>query len=418
VRHLGISVAVVSALCVVAPARSRAQAISFDEAIGLAAGTPRVRGEARALEERSAGDARISDTTEASRLYAMPGVRALEEADVGFEGQIQLGHSWNLAGLADAQRRTASQEREAREARTRAVALAHRLLAARAWMSMREAEAHLGTAREALEIAERVLERTLRAQGAGVATLADVAEARAFVSEARAAVLAVQGEIVDTQVDFGAALGRADVETLGTAGEIPSPSVPSAAEIERVLADVTRIPEVEAARLSALASRARDAELAAIRGPRLDADLMVYRESPGGLMIFGQLGVALPLADLAARERSVAREEAVLREGEAEEQALAWQREAHRVAPEVEHTAAGAESYRTELVPALEALLAARERQLAVGETTVLPVLDATRRLVEARAALTRAETERAWAATRAWLLLAMHADAPTRGSR
>lgn len=401
-----------------ASAGARAQAVTFDEAIGLSAGTPLVRAEERALSERSEGDARISDTTEASRLYAMPGVRALAEEDVGFEGQIQLGHSWNLAGLADAQRRTASQEREAREARSRAVALAQRLLAARAWMSMREAEAHLGTAREALEIAERVLERTTRAQTAGVATLADVAEARAFVSEARAAVLAVQGEIVDTQVGFGAALGRADVETLGTAGEIPSPSVPSATEIERTLADVTRIPEVEAARLSALASRARDAELAAVRGPRLDADLMVYRESPGGLMIFGQVGVALPLADLAARERSVAREEAVLREEQAAEQVLAWQREAHRVAHEVEHTAAVAESFRTELVPALEALLAARERQLAVGETTVLPVLDATRRLIEARAALTRAQTERAWAATRAWLLLATHADAPARGSR
>ncbi len=390
------------------PATARAQAVSFDEAIGLADRTPSVRAEERALEERRAGDGRISDITEASRIFAMPGVRALSEEDRGFEGQVQLGHSWNLAGLADAQRRTARQEREAREARARAVALSQRLLAARAWMSLREAEAHLGTAREALTIAERVLERTERAEAGGVGTHADIAEARAYLSEARAAVLAVQGEIVDAQITLGAALGTGDVETLSTAGEIPAPPIPTPAEIERVLGDVTDVPEVVAARLRVLASEAREAEVAAARGPRLDADVMVYRESPGGLLIFGQLGFNLPLADLAARERSVVREETALREGEAEEATLAWQREAHRVAHEVEHSAAVAESYRAELVPSLEALLAARERQLTVGETTVLVLLDSTRRLVAARAALTRAQTEHAWAATRVWLLLSV----------
>jgi outer membrane protein TolC len=398
-------------------ASSASAQVSFDEAIGLADATPVVRAEQRALETRRAGDARISDVTEASRLYAMPGVRAVSERDQGFEGQIQIGHSWNLAGLADAQRRTARGEREAREARARAAALSQRLLAARAWMSLREAEAHLVTARAALDIATRVLDRTERAAAAGLATRADVAEAQAYVSESRAAVLTVQGAVVDAQVELGAALGRADVEMLATAGPIPSPSIPDAAEIERRLSDVQHIPEVVAARLSALASRARAAEVAATRGPRLDADVMVYRESPDGLMIFGQVGVALPLADLAARERALVREEAELRDGAAEEAALAWQREAHRVAHEVEHTAAVATSYRTELVPSLEALVTARERQLAAGETTVLVVLAATRRLAEARAALTRAETEHAWAATRAWLLLAVRERGAAAGA-
>ena len=131
-------------------------------------------------------------------------------------------------------------------------------------------------------------------------------------------------------------------------------------------------------------------------------------------MIFGQIGVNLPLADLAARDRSVVREEAALREGEAEEAALAWRREAHRVAHEVEHSHQVVLSFRDELVPALEALLAVRERQLVAGETTTLLVLEATRRLVSARASLTRAETEAAWAATRAWLLLAVQESART----
>jgi cobalt-zinc-cadmium efflux system outer membrane protein len=379
-----------------------AQSVSFDEAIGLSAATPAVAGEERALAERVEGDARISDVTESSRLYAMPGLRALSDEDRGFEGQVQIGHSWNLADLAGAQRRTAARERQAREARARSVALEQRLSAARAWMSMREAEAHLATAREQLALAARIVERTERARAAGVATSADVAEARAFLSQARATVLAVRGEIVDVQVSLGAALGRADVETLGTDGPLPEPPLPEPAAIEQSLADVTRMPAVEAARLAALAMHAREVELAAVRGPRLDVDLTAYRESPAGLLLFGQVGVALPLADLAARERAIAREEA----------ALAWRREAHRVAHEVEHTREVVRSYRDELVPALETLLAAREQQLAAGATTTLLVLEATRRLVEARASLTRAETEAAWAATRAWLLLAVQQSA------
>jgi outer membrane protein TolC len=396
------SLGLLAALAFGSPDLARAQTITFDDAIGLSSSTPVVTGEERALAARAEGDARISDITEASRLYAMPGLRALSEEDRGFEGQVQLGHSWNLADLAGAQRRTASREREAREARARAVALEQRLAAARAWMSMREAEAHLETAREQLVVAERIVERTERMRAAGIATLADV-------SQARASVLAVRGEIVDVQVSLGAALGRADVETLGTSGPLPDPALPAPSDIEVRLADVTHVPAVEAARLASLATHARDVELAAMRGPRLDVDLIAYRESPAGLLLFGQVGVVLPLADLAARERSVAREEAALRESEAEEAALAWRREAHRVAHEVEHTREVVRSYREELVPALEALLAARERQLTAGETTTLLVLEATRRLVEARASLTRAETEAAWAATRAWLLLAVH---------
>lgn len=394
---------------------ARAQPVTFDEAIGLSASSPSVAGQERALDARREGDARISDITDPSRIYAMPGVRALSEQDRGFEGQLQLGHSWNLAGLPGAQRRTASREREARAARARAVALEQRLAAARAWMSMREAEAHLATAEEQVALAERVRDRTERARSAGLATLADLAEARAFVSVSRATVLEARGDLVDAQIVLGAALGRADVETLRTSGALPRPPLPEPRQIERRLSDVARVPAVEAARLASLAAEARDVELAAARGPRLDVDLIAYRESPGGLLVFGQVGVSLPLADLAARERSVASEEAALRESEAEEAALAWRREAHRVAHDVEHAREVALGHREDLVPALEALLEVRTRQLAAGETTVLYVLEATRRLVEARAARSRAETREAWAETRAWLLLSVHASAEPR---
>jgi len=394
-----------------ATSSAAAQGVSFDEAIGLADSAPLVTGEARALEARRTGDARISDITESSRVYLMPGVRAFTEEDRGFEGQIQVGHSWNIAGLADSQRRSARMERDARAAEGRFRALSQRLIAARAWLSLRECEERLRAVEETALLATRILERTERGLRGGVATQADVAEARAYLAEANAARLMAQGAIVDAQVVLGDAMGRADVESLATQGALPQPSLPAPSQIETTLRDAEGAPPVVAARLRALATDARDAELAAGRGARLDADLMAYRESPGGLLLFAQLGVQFPLADLSARDRSVLGEQSALLEAQAEQEALAWQRQSHSAAHEVEHTRGVAALLEGELVPSFVTLVDARERQLSAGETTVLILLDATRRLVDARVALSRALTERTWAEMRAWLLLSLPSE-------
>lgn len=395
-----------------------AQSVSFDEAIGLSESAPLVEGEARALQSRHAGDARISDITEPSRVYLMPGARVFSEEDRGFEGQVQIGQSWNLAGLADSQRRSARIERDARAAEGRFRALSQRLIAARAWLSLREHEAQLRALEETVALATRIQERTERGLRGGVSTQADLAEARAYLAEANAARLMAQGAIVDAQVALGDAMGRAEVETLSTTGALPQPTLPSPAQIEHALRDAEGAPPVVAARLRALANDARDAELTASRGPRIDADVIAYRESPGGLLLFAQLGVQFPLADLAARDRSTLREETTLLEAQAEQAVLDWQRQSHSVAHEVEHTRGVQTLLEAELVPSFVALVDARERQLAAGETTVLILLDATRRLVNARVELARASTERAWAEMRAWLLLSLPSDDEQRGAR
>lgn len=82
-RALLRTAALFASLALSHPVSVRAQAVSFDEAIGLADRTPAVRAEEQALEERRIGDGRISDITEASRIVAMPGVRALSDEDRG-----------------------------------------------------------------------------------------------------------------------------------------------------------------------------------------------------------------------------------------------------------------------------------------------------------------------------------------------
>jgi hypothetical protein len=120
----------ISILCVLGALpcahHASAQAIGFDEAIGAVPRAPDLEAHGRALEARSAGDARISDITQTSRLYFMPGIRVFNAEDRGFEGQVQIGHSFDLGGLAGAQRSAARQERGALSARTRALALSGR----------------------------------------------------------------------------------------------------------------------------------------------------------------------------------------------------------------------------------------------------------------------------------------------------
>ncbi|MFO0681648.1 MAG: hypothetical protein U0234_06340 [Sandaracinus sp.] len=397
-----------SLLLVAPPGIASAQAtLTFDEAIGLAEDAPELQALDDALGARRRGDERISDVTELSRAYVIPGVRVLDEQDRGFEGQVQIGHSWNLAGLADARRHSARDEREALSARARAAALARRLDAAYAWIVLFRVERSLALAHEASGIAADLAERTAGAASRGVLTEADRAEADAFAAETAALELAAEGERVSARIALARAMGTDAPSELATTGELPSPPVPEPERIAAQLRDVDALPRVVAARLTAAAIRARDAELSAQAGVRLDADLIVYRESPAGLMIFPQIGLQIPMADLAARDRSIVAEQGTIAEGATEATRADALREAYEVGHEVEHARETLALLETRFVPALERLVALRARQLEVGETTVLVALDARRRLLRARDELTLAQATRAWAEVRAWLLLA-----------
>lgn len=404
----GVRTAVLIALVLASPSVGRAQdAISFDVAIGLAEEAPEVQALGDALEARRGGDDRISDVTELSRAYVVPGVRVLDEQDRGFEGQLQIGHSWNLAGLADARRRSAGEERDALSARARAAALSRRLEAAYAWIVLHRAERTLVLAEDVGRIATELAERTAGAAARGALTEADHAEADAFAAEAEAFTLAAEGERVAARVALARAMGTSAPGALATSGALPMPTLPEIEAIATRLSDVDRLPRVVAARLAAAAIRARDAEVSAQVGLRLDADLIVYRESPAGLMIFPQIGLQIPMADLAARERSVIAEQGTIAEGATEATRADALREAFEVAHEVEHARATVTLLETRFVPALAHLVELRTRQLAVGETTVLITLDARRRLLRAQSEQVLAEAALAWAEVRAWLLLA-----------
>lgn len=402
-RALGLSLALSAALAT----RAEAQAITFDEALALGDDAPDVRGADRALEARRRGDEGISDITHPTEIQVVPGVRVLSEQDRGFEGSIGISQGWSLSGLPGARRRAAEDERAALAAQRRVLALTHRLDAARAWIDLRVLERQVELATEEHRTAEEALARVERALEAGVVTAADVADVRAFTGELRLAMLTAEARRLGAMLALAEATGRAPVHGLRTAGASPDPELPSYERLEALLMDVDDLPEVVAARLESIAARTREVELAAASGPTLATGVQAYREAPSGVIVFGLLTLGLPLADLAARDRSIALAEIEEREAELEARSLAAMRSGFAVAHEVDHTRREEAVLETEVVPALDELASVRQRQLHVGETTVVLALDARRRRIAAHARLAQAEGAATWAAVRAWMMLA-----------
>ena len=390
------------------PGVAGAQAITFDEALSLTEASPEQRARERELQARARGDAEISEIiTSPLRIDAQPGVRMLVQESSGFEGQLTVQQAWSLADLGGARRRTARHERDALAAQARAVALEARLGAAHAWLALRATEEALELARAEAALAHELAERAERSAGAGVLTAADAADAAAFAAEAELRALAIEGTAVQARVALARETAREASHDLRTEGEAPVPELPAPEMIEARLADAERHPSVVAARLATIALRAREVEAAAEVGPELTTGVVLYRESPGQFLLFGELGVTLPLADLAARQRSQILAEAERIEGDEERARLAVRALAVEVAHEVEHARREEALVTDTVLPSLERLVSAREAMLAAGEGTTLALLDARRRLVAARARAAEVRAGRTWAELRAWLLLA-----------
>jgi outer membrane protein TolC len=381
--------------------------ITFDQALALTEESPEVRAAERAIRARAEGDERISEAiTAPTELQLMPGARILREEERGFEGQFGIVQGWSLSGLGTARRQAAGDERQALTAEVRARALERRLEAARAWVELSVLERQVTFVRAEASLATVMRERIERATDVGMMTCADVAEALAFEGEAELRVLLAEEERLSSVLALTLAMGISADERLRTVGSRPAPEVPAHDELEARLLDVEGLPAIQAARLAAIAQRARDVELAAASGPTMQTGVQVYRESPDGFMVFGQLNFGIPFADLFARERSIARAELERLEGAHEESILVARRDAVAITYEVENTRAQERVLRTSIVPALERLVAQREEQLRAGEITVVLRIEAQRRLLAAQIQLNRLEGARLWAELRAWLML------------
>ena len=201
------------------------EAITFDEALGLAEASPAQAGLRRAVEVKRAGDAHVSALPSNPVLLLQPAV-APRDAARRPEGQLSLSVPFNLSGLGGARRDAASRETAALDAQARAEALSRRLDAARAWIDLWAAELAEKLSREELALAEELAARTRRAAESAALTRADAADADAYLAEARLLALSVEGEVTDLGLALARATSRPVPRVLGTVGQLPAPEVP------------------------------------------------------------------------------------------------------------------------------------------------------------------------------------------------
>lgn len=385
---------------------STPRAVSFDQAIGLAEQAPDVQGARRAVSEQRALAGAIGPLAHNPQLTVQPGVRLAQPDARGFEIQASLTQSWSLAGLGEARREAVRAEGGALAAAARARALSQRLAAARVWIDLWEAQRLLAVARREAEVAAELLSAVEKAAAAEAATRADVADARAYLAEARLQGIQAEGEVTERSLALSRELADAGAAPLAAAGELPAPALPPEGRWASLVQRAGRLPEVEARQLEARAERARLVEERAARGAQLSLGVAVQRDQPSGFVVYGLAGVTLPVFDAGERERSAIAGRAATLEGQAARARSDGRAELRWALHEVEHSGEVLAAVRDQLLPAVEEGIAARERIYRAGDATLLEVLQGRRQGLAARGRLEQARAREAWARVKAWLLL------------
>jgi cobalt-zinc-cadmium efflux system outer membrane protein len=384
--------------------------VSFDQAIGLSIEAPDVRGAERAVVEKHEMRGRISTMTSNPQVYLQPGYRVAPVANQGVEVQASVMQSWNLAGLSSARVTTARLEEDVLSAQARARALEQRLDAARAWVDLWSAERVLEVVKQEAALGGDFVRLVEKAAAASAATKADLAEAKAYHAETRLNVIAAEGEVVER----GLALARvlaAGVDPLSASGDLPAASVPMGTNRKDLVQRAANLPNVQAKALEADVEKARNIEEKAARGTSLSLGVYLQRDSPGGFVGYGAVGLTFPMFDQGERERSVTVARAAQLEGEKKREMTNVATDLALGLHEVDHSQEVVDTISGALVPALEETLANRLRIFEAGEATILEVITARRNLVNARGRLERARAQNAWARVKVWLWLSVLND-------
>lgn len=381
--------------------------VSFDQAIGLSVEAPDVRGAERAVVDKHEMRSGISSMTSNPQVYLQPGFRVAPVANQGAEVQASVMQSWNLAGLSSARVTTARLEEDVLSAQARAKALEQRLDAARAWVDLWSAERVFEVTKQEAALGGDFVRLVEKAAAASAVTKADLADAKAYHAETRLNVIAAEGEMLERGL-FLARVLAAGSEALSSSGDLPTVPVPVGTSRKEALQRVANLPMVQAKALEADVERARDVEEKAARGTSLSLGVYLQRDSPGGFVGYGAVGLTFPMFDHGERERSVTVARAAQLEGEKKREVANATTDLALGLHEVDHSQEVVDTISGAMIPALEEALASRLRIFEAGEATILEVITARRNLANARGRLERARAQNAWARVKVWLWLSV----------
>jgi outer membrane protein TolC len=386
---------------------ARAEAVTFEQALGGAARAPTVVGAAEAEAVREAMDRGITGAPENPQIQVMPGYRFTPQGEEGLELQVTIQQGLSLDGLGDARQRAARTEREVLAMEHAASLLERRLGVAQAWLDVWASAEELRLVREERETAGRLLSALERAAAAGERTRIDLATMRGYAAEVDLRTIAIEGRLHHEGLWLGSEMGRTDGEPVLVRGDAPSVRLPEALRIRRLIVHAERMPGVARHRLVALSARAREVEARAEAASRLYVGASAQLNQPdNGFVLFGLVGAQLSMFTQNERARSTQLGDAEQIEGERGQAERDARRAAADAIHELDHTRETEAALRERLVPALEEVAALEERALGLGESTVLRLVEARRRVLEAHERLAEATGERIWAEVNVWLML------------
>jgi len=389
------------------------RSVTFDAALGLTDRTPKVVGPAQAAREKAEQDRNISSVPYNPQVSVMPGWRFAPKDQRQPELVVEIVQPWNLSGQSAARRQTVGLEERVLAAEARAAALASRLAAARAWVYAWAAAHVLDETRHEERIAAEIERLVDRATSLGAMTRADLAEARAYHAEARAAVLNAEGELFQTGLDLGREVGSPEAAPFLAEGPLPEPPAPVPAMRDELLQQIALLPTVTIKKLQARAAAARQVEEKAARGTLAQFGAVLQRDAPDGLVVSALARLTFPLFERGERERATLRADEVRIEGERADALLSVRFDLAAGFHEVDHTAELLTVFRDDLAPASREAAETRRKIFENGGATLLEVLQSDRAAVVAASRLWRIQAEHAWARTRLWFLLtevALHA--------
>ena len=389
-----------------------ASGVTFDEALGFAPKTPIVAAVERAAVAQQEVGSKVSSMSSNPLVTISPGARILPLAAAGPEISVGVSQSWSLSGFGQKRKDAVQAEHDALTAEARAIALVARMHTAKEWLDLWAAQKVSEVAEAEADVARDLTKLAEKAAGAQAATKADTADAKAYLAEAKLAVIDAEGDVFERGTELGRDIASKSADPVTASGELPEPALPDSSTWPASLREVERLPSVQAKALAARAEKARSEEEGAARGAHMFVGVDVRKEAPDGFLVMGTVGFTLPTFDRGERERSVSESRAARFEGEKKAEALDARTELALAFHEVQHTGEIVTAVKGELLPALLEAAEAREQLFRAGDGTMVDVLTTRRRVLAARARLVRAQAANAWAKVKVWMLLAELANA------
>lgn len=356
--------------------------LAYDEALALLDHAPALRARIAATQQLRAAKQDVSSLQNDMQVSFEAGPRIT--SPVQGQGRVAVSQWLSLSGLGSARKDVLDAQADAVESERVELRVLRRLRVGQAWLRVHAAHASVAIAQAEYGLAQALAEVTQHAARLSELTRADAADAGAYAAEARLAVLSAEGELTDARLDLTHALAVSE-RVIDVRGDPPDIAPPTPNQEKLLHERIEQQPALLSLVRRAQALEARERAVRAMYRSQLYLGAALDRSDPSAWAVLGTVGFTLPWFDRGAHDRAELSAERTTLRGEADEQRAILHVEIERLLHEIEHAQATLNHADTELLPAVERGLAAREALFRAGEGTVIESIVARRNALALR---------------------------------